>query len=164
VRASRPITRVHGSSVCPGSSQTFRLIMVMYSAARRSRSAIGVPAGPITLSSSSGTVRVKKSAIWRVLSSKLRQIYYSTGSARSIDAGFRCKSRRSGRLDTFHNVLRNPNVGIIFPGVTHTLRVAGKAIIVRDGILRDSMKVNGKAPNHGLVVGVKRFSHTARGT
>ena len=36
------------------------------------------------------------------------------------------------RLDTFHNVLRNPNVGIIFliPGVTHTLRVSGKAIIV----------------------------------
>jgi predicted pyridoxine 5'-phosphate oxidase superfamily flavin-nucleotide-binding protein len=45
------------------------------------------------------------------------------------------------RLDTFHNVLRNPNVGIIFliPGV------------------------NGKAPNHVLVVGVENVSHTARG-
>ena len=69
------------------------------------------------------------------------------------------------RLDTFHNVLQNPNVGIIFliPGVTHTLRVSGKAIIVRDEILRDSMKVNGKTPNHVLVVGVERvFSHCPR--
>jgi len=66
------------------------------------------------------------------------------------------------RLDTFHNVLRNPNVGIIFliPGVTHTLRVSGKAIIVRDDFLRDMMKMNGKAPDHVLVVGVERvFSH-----
>ena len=69
------------------------------------------------------------------------------------------------RLDTFHNVLRNPNVGIIFliPGVTHTLRVSGKGIIVRDDILRDAMKVNGKVPNHVLVVGVERvLSHCPR--
>jgi PPOX class probable FMN-dependent enzyme len=67
------------------------------------------------------------------------------------------------RLDTFHNVLRNPNVGIIFliPGVTHTLRVSGKAVIVRDEFLRDTMKVNGKAPDHVLVVGVERSSATA---
>ncbi len=34
------------------------------------------------------------------------------------------------RLDTFRNVLSNPNVGLIFviPGVTYTLRVAGKAL------------------------------------
>lgn len=69
------------------------------------------------------------------------------------------------RLDTFRNVLRNPNVGIIFliPGVTHTLRVSGKAIIVRDDFLRDTMKVNGKAPNHVLVVAVEKvFSHCPR--
>jgi uncharacterized protein len=66
------------------------------------------------------------------------------------------------RLDTFRNVLCNPNVGIIFliPGVTHTLRLSGKAIIVTDDFLRDTMKVNGKAPNHVLVVGVEKvFSH-----
>jgi uncharacterized protein len=66
------------------------------------------------------------------------------------------------RLDTFRNVLRNPNVGMIFliPGVTHTLRLSGKAIIVRDDDLRDTMKVNGKAPDHVLVVGVERvFPH-----
>jgi uncharacterized protein len=69
------------------------------------------------------------------------------------------------RMDTFHNVLRNPNVGIIFliPGVTHTLRVSGKAIIVRDNSLRDAMKVNNKAPDHVLVVGVERvFAHCPR--
>ncbi|WP_213290563.1 MSMEG_1061 family FMN-dependent PPOX-type flavoprotein [Bradyrhizobium sp. sGM-13] len=66
------------------------------------------------------------------------------------------------RIDTFRNVLHNPNVGIIFliPGVTHTLRVSGKAIIVRDDFLRDTMKVSGRAPNHVLVVGVEKvFSH-----
>jgi PPOX class probable FMN-dependent enzyme len=58
------------------------------------------------------------------------------------------------RLDTFRNVLQNPNVGLIFviPGVTYTLRMAGKAIIVRDAELRESMAVNGKAPQHVLVV------------
>jgi PPOX class probable FMN-dependent enzyme len=66
------------------------------------------------------------------------------------------------RLDTFHNVLRNPNVGMIFliPGVTHTLRLAGKAIIVRDDELREEMRMSGKAPDHVLVVGVERvFAH-----
>jgi PPOX class probable FMN-dependent enzyme len=66
------------------------------------------------------------------------------------------------RLDTFQNVLRNPNIGMIFliPGVTHTLRISGKAIIVRDDDLRDTMKVNSKAPDHVLVVAVERiFPH-----
>jgi PPOX class probable FMN-dependent enzyme len=66
------------------------------------------------------------------------------------------------RLDTFRNILRNPNVGMIFliPGVTYALRVSGKAIIVRDLELRQSMVVNGKIPNHVLVVEVERvFSH-----
>ena len=44
------------------------------------------------------------------------------------------------RFDTFRNVLRNPDVGLIFviPGITYTLRVSGKAIIVRDAELRRS--------------------------
>ncbi len=66
------------------------------------------------------------------------------------------------RLDTFRNVLQNPNVGLIFviPGVTYTLRVSGKAIIVRDLELRQSMAVNGKLPDHVLVVGVEHvLSH-----
>ncbi|MEH2560315.1 PPOX class probable FMN-dependent enzyme [Bradyrhizobium algeriense] len=66
------------------------------------------------------------------------------------------------RIETFRNVLRNPNVGMIFliPGVTHTLRLSGKAIIVRDDALRHTMSVNGKAPNHVLVVAVEKvYAH-----
>ncbi len=60
------------------------------------------------------------------------------------------------RIDTFRNVLRNPNVGLIFvvPGIPYTLRVSGKAMIVRDADLRQSMAVQGKLPEHVLVVDV----------
>jgi PPOX class probable FMN-dependent enzyme len=66
------------------------------------------------------------------------------------------------RLDTFRNVLLNPNVALIFviPGITYTLRVSGKAIIVRDAELRARMAVNRKEPDHILVVGVTNvYSH-----
>ena len=66
------------------------------------------------------------------------------------------------RLDTYRNILQNPNIGLIFviPGVTYTLRISGKAIIVRDLELRESMAVNGKLPDHVLVVGVEHvLSH-----
>ena len=58
------------------------------------------------------------------------------------------------RIDTFRNILENPNVGLIFviPGVTYTVRMSGKAIIVRDADLRAGMVVNGKTPEHVLVV------------
>jgi uncharacterized protein len=58
------------------------------------------------------------------------------------------------RLDLYRNVLENPNVGLIFviPGVTYTLRMSGTAIIVRDAELRAGMAINGKAPEHVLVV------------
>jgi hypothetical protein len=61
------------------------------------------------------------------------------------------------RLDTFRNILANPNVGLIFliPGVTYTLRVSGKAMIVRDAELRQSMAIGGKAPDHVIVVDVE---------
>jgi uncharacterized protein len=61
------------------------------------------------------------------------------------------------RLDTFLNILRNPNVGLIFliPGITYTLRVSGNAMIVRDPQLRQSMAMNGKVPDHVLVVDVE---------
>lgn len=66
------------------------------------------------------------------------------------------------RIDTFRNVLVNPNVGLIFliPGVTYTLRMAGQAIIVRDAELRATMAVNGKPPAHVLVVEISHvLSH-----
>jgi hypothetical protein len=62
------------------------------------------------------------------------------------------------RIDSFRNIVENPNVAMIFlvPGTSHTLRVSGKAMIVRDDALRESMAVNGKAPEHVLVVSVER--------
>ena len=66
------------------------------------------------------------------------------------------------RFDTYRNVLRNPNVGLIFviPGVTYTLRVSGKAIIVRDLALRESMALSNKRPDHALLVEVEQvLSH-----
>ena len=62
----------------------------------------------------------------------------------------------NGRLDTLRNILSNPHVGLIFiiPGVGYTLRVSGRAIIVRDRELRESMTVNRKLPDHVLIIAV----------
>ncbi|MGI9622889.1 MAG: MSMEG_1061 family FMN-dependent PPOX-type flavoprotein [Acidimicrobiales bacterium] len=58
------------------------------------------------------------------------------------------------RADTFLNVLRHPYVGLIFliPGTKNTLRVRGKAAIVRDLDLRESMAIKGRLPELALVV------------
>ncbi|MEO6654411.1 MAG: MSMEG_1061 family FMN-dependent PPOX-type flavoprotein [Ilumatobacteraceae bacterium] len=58
------------------------------------------------------------------------------------------------RADTFVNVVRHPYVGLIFliPGTKNTLRVRGRATIVRDLGLRESMVVNGRVPDLALVV------------
>ena len=69
------------------------------------------------------------------------------------------------RADTFHNVLQNPRVGLIFliPGKKETLRVSGRAEIVRDAALRDTMAINGKAPELALVLRVEEaFFHCAK--
>ena len=64
----------------------------------------------------------------------------------------------NARLDTFRNILANLNIGLIFliPGVTYTLRVSGKAMIVRDMDLRETMAMNGKPPAHVIVVDVEQ--------
>ena len=69
------------------------------------------------------------------------------------------------RADTFTNVLQNPNVAMLFlvPGRRETLRVVGRAQIVRDQALRESMAANGKVPD--LLLGVKIsevFFHCAK--
>ncbi|PQA88226.1 pyridoxamine 5'-phosphate oxidase family protein [Hyphococcus luteus] len=69
------------------------------------------------------------------------------------------------RADTFHNLLDNPHVGLIFliPGKKETLRVSGLAEIVRDESLRESMAVNGKTPDLALVIRVEEaFFHCAK--
>ena len=69
------------------------------------------------------------------------------------------------RADTFTNVLQNPRVGLIFliPGKLETLRVNGRARIVRDPGLRSRMAVRGNVPELALVVAVEEaFIHCGK--
>ena len=66
------------------------------------------------------------------------------------------------RIDTFHNLLENPELGVIFlvPGKGETLRLSGEARIVRDLSLRETMAVKGRVPEFAIVVYVERaFMH-----
>jgi PPOX class probable FMN-dependent enzyme len=68
----------------------------------------------------------------------------------------------NNRLDTFENLLINPEIGLIFiiPGHGDTLRVSGKGKIVRDTELQNRLALNGKPPNLVLVVSVEEaFLH-----
>ena len=62
------------------------------------------------------------------------------------------------RCDTFHNIVDNPNVGMIFlvPGRGETLRIAGRARLVRDLAIRQAMSLDGKVPDLATVVAVER--------
>lgn len=69
------------------------------------------------------------------------------------------------RADTFSNVLQNPGIGLIFliPGKLETLRVNGRARIVRDSALRERMAMKGKVPELALVVTVEQaFIHCGK--
>ncbi|HET9024650.1 MAG TPA: pyridoxamine 5'-phosphate oxidase family protein [Burkholderiaceae bacterium] len=69
------------------------------------------------------------------------------------------------RADTFCNLLANPNVALIFlvPGKQETLRVSGRACIVRDAWIRERMAVQGKVPEFAIVVKVEEaFFHCAK--
>jgi PPOX class probable FMN-dependent enzyme len=69
------------------------------------------------------------------------------------------------RADTFTNVLQNPNVALLFlvPGRRETLRVVGRARIVRDEALRQSMAAKSKVPELLLGVDVSEvFFHCAK--
>lgn len=71
----------------------------------------------------------------------------------------------NNRIDTFRNVLANPKVGLIFlvPGRKDTLRLSGRALIVRDRDLRASMTFQGKMPEFAMVVHVDRaFFHCTK--
>lgn len=71
----------------------------------------------------------------------------------------------NGRLDTLRNILANPNVGLIFliPGAGHTLRVSGRATVVRDRAVREELAFKGKLPDHAIVVDVDRvLSHCTK--
>ncbi|HEV3499321.1 MAG TPA: MSMEG_1061 family FMN-dependent PPOX-type flavoprotein [Bradyrhizobium sp.] len=82
------------------------------------------------------------------------------------DATLAIPDRRGNRrVDTFHNVLRNPGVGLIFfiPGERETLRVAGRAVIVRDQDIRRALADDGRMPELAMVVIVERaFFHCGK--
>lgn len=62
------------------------------------------------------------------------------------------------RADTFKNLLENDHLGLLFfvPGKQETLRVSGRAIIVRDADLRALMAIGGKPPDFAIVVAVEQ--------
>lgn len=89
------------------------------------------------------------------------------GFVRVLDDSTLAIPERPGnhRADTFVNVVEHPYVGVIFmiPGTRNTLRVRGRARIVRDAELRSSMELNGKVPELALVVEVTAaFFHCAK--
>jgi len=61
----------------------------------------------------------------------------------------------NNRLDGMRNILSNPRVGLLFlvPGQKQTLRVNGRACLVRDEALRERLSVAGKRP--ALAIGVE---------
>lgn len=65
------------------------------------------------------------------------------------------------RADGWHNVLSNPHVGLIslVPGRTDTLRINGRARLVRDAPFLDDMVVQGHRPLFALVVDVEQVFH-----
>lgn len=69
------------------------------------------------------------------------------------------------RADSYRNVLANPHVGLIFlvPGRGDTLRINGKARLVRDAPFLDDMVVRGHRPVLALLVEVEQvFHHCAK--
>ena len=65
------------------------------------------------------------------------------------------------RADGFHNVLSNPNVGLLFmiPGRTDTLRISGRARIVCDAPYFDALVTNGHRPRLALHVEICHLFH-----
>jgi PPOX class probable FMN-dependent enzyme len=66
------------------------------------------------------------------------------------------------RADGYLNVLSNPHVGILalIPGREDTLRVNGRARLVRDAPFFDDLVVRGKRPILAMIVDVEQvFSH-----
>jgi PPOX class probable FMN-dependent enzyme len=69
------------------------------------------------------------------------------------------------RVDGMRNILANPHVGLLFlvPSRHETLRVNGRACILRDEPLLQSMAVDGRCPQLGIGVSVQEvFIHCGK--
>ncbi|MBP0437308.1 pyridoxamine 5'-phosphate oxidase family protein [Tianweitania sediminis] len=71
----------------------------------------------------------------------------------------------NNRLDTYENLLTNPNVGLIFliPGMDETLRINGRAEIRTDPELLQMFEYDGRLPISVMVVTVEEvYLHCAK--
>ncbi|WP_329108918.1 pyridoxamine 5'-phosphate oxidase family protein [Micromonospora sp. NBC_01699] len=69
------------------------------------------------------------------------------------------------RADGFHNVLDNPHVGLVYliPGRGDTLRINGRARLVRDAPFFPRLAVKGRVPVLALVVEIEEvFYHCSK--
>ncbi|MFI9200107.1 pyridoxamine 5'-phosphate oxidase family protein [Streptomyces sp. NPDC053048] len=69
------------------------------------------------------------------------------------------------RADGFHNILSNPHVGLLYlvPGRGDTLRINGRARLVRDAPFFDRMTVKGHRPQLALIVEIEEvFYHCSK--
>ncbi|MFI9308509.1 pyridoxamine 5'-phosphate oxidase family protein [Streptomyces triculaminicus] len=69
------------------------------------------------------------------------------------------------RADGFHNILSNPQIGLIYlvPGRGDTLRVNGRARLVRDAPFFDRMVVKGHRPQLAVLVEIDEvFFHCSK--
>jgi uncharacterized protein len=69
------------------------------------------------------------------------------------------------RADGFRNILANPHVGLIYlvPGREETLRINGRARLVREAPFFDRMVVRGHRPTVALLVEIEQiFFHCAK--
>lgn len=70
--------------------------------------------------------------------------------------------RGNQRLDSMQNIIENPHIGLIFiiPGVEWTLRVNGRAQLVRDDNIREDLAGQGVVPELAIAVEVEEaFLH-----
>ena len=70
--------------------------------------------------------------------------------------------RGNQRLDSMRNIIENPHVGLLFiiPGVEWTLRINGRAQIVRDDDVRETLAAQGVVPELAIAVHVEEaFLH-----
>ncbi len=69
------------------------------------------------------------------------------------------------RVDSLRNILANPQVGLLFliPGLGETLRINGRACVIRDQSYLAQLEVSGRRPELGIVVEVEEcFIHCAK--
>ena len=69
------------------------------------------------------------------------------------------------RFDTFRNLFDSPRIGLIFlvPGKRETLRISGKAEVIQDAEVLETMVANGKTPPLAIAVHVEEaFFHCAK--